>query len=150
MYTESTSGLPDPVHDSQFYQSVPTKRFFAWLFDTCIILGLAFVMAILSIGTFFFIFAFVLLVTGFLYRWATLASGSATWGMRLLAVEIRNKDGNRLTAGEAFLHTLGYHLVWIIPFGIIISCIMMLVTDHKRGLHDLFLGTGGINRPADL
>ena len=48
------------------------------------------------------------LVISFLYRWVTIASGSATLGMRMMSIEFRTRYGERFDGGTALLHTLGY------------------------------------------
>ena len=90
------------------------------------------------------------LVVSFLYRWVTLARGSATWGMRFAAIEIRGPEGERLDNSQAALHTLGYS----ISFGIfplqLISIALMLLSDKKQGLTDHILGTAALNTRAQF
>ena len=142
------SGLPDPITDPQFYRDVPGKRLIAWLIDTLLI-GLA--SLLLVAATLFltaFIFPLVFAVIHFVYRSYFLATHSATPGMRVMAIEIRNHSGDRLTAGEAILHTLAYSVVvaFIIPQ--LVGIFMMLTGPRGQGLHDLLVGTAAINRPA--
>ncbi len=150
MYTHTLSGLPDPRLDSQFYDGVPFKRFLAWLVDTAIITVLTFVLAILSVGILFFVYFGLWFLVGFVYRAATISAGSATLGMRLVSVELRNVEGNRFSPQEALWHTALYSVIFFVPFGVIVNAVMMLISERGQGLHDHFLGTTAINRPADM
>jgi uncharacterized RDD family membrane protein YckC len=68
--------------------------------------------------------------------------------MRLMAIEIRQADGDRLSSQTAMLHTLGYSISVAVPPLQLISVIMMLVTARGQGLTDTVLQTAAINRPA--
>ncbi|MEM7473170.1 MAG: RDD family protein, partial [Pseudomonadota bacterium] len=76
--TMTFSKLPDPVSQSEFYSGVAVKRSLAWIVDTIIIALMTAVVATLPlfIGWFFFPVLFIFL--SFLYRVATISSGSAT------------------------------------------------------------------------
>ncbi|MCP4818295.1 MAG: RDD family protein [Shimia sp.] len=140
--------LPDPEIQSEFYADVPFKRFMAWIADTILIVLLCVLVLPLTAFTGIFFFGFLLLVVGFAYRVITLANGSATWGMRLVSIEMRKADGDRFDLGTAFLHTLGFH----ISFGVfvlqVVSIVLMMTTGRAQGLTDHFLGTVAINRAA--
>ena len=141
--------LPDPTAKPEFYRSIPTKRALAWLFDV-ILIAIASVL-ILPFTAFLgiFIFPVIMLVIGFIYRWFTIANRSSTWGMRMMGVELRDIDGERLESGTALLHTVGYTVsVAIAPLQLV-SIIMMLVSPRKQGLTDHLLGTAAINRPSN-
>lgn len=140
--------LPDPNHEAAFYAGVPFKRGLAWIFDVVLIGIISAVAVPFTAFTAIFYFPFLMLVLGFFYRWFTLTSGSATWGMRLMAIEIRQADGDRLSNQSAMLHTLGYSVsVAMAPLQLV-SVIMMLITGRGQGLTDLVLNTAAINRPA--
>ncbi|MCP4824270.1 MAG: RDD family protein, partial [Shimia sp.] len=87
--------LPDPDTQSEFYEDVTFKRLLAWLIDT----GLIFVFCVLVLPftafTGIFFFGALLFVFGFAYRVVTIATGSATWGMRLISIELRQSHGSR-------------------------------------------------------
>jgi uncharacterized RDD family membrane protein YckC len=87
---------------------------------------------------------------GFAYRTITIAKGSATWGMRLLAIELRRADGREMDAASAFAHTLGYTLSWMVPIFQLISVVLMGATERGQGLSDHVLGTVMVNRRARL
>jgi uncharacterized RDD family membrane protein YckC len=140
--------LPDPSRDLAFYQGVNTKRALAWLIDVVLIAVIAALIVPFTAFTALFFFPVLMLVAGFLYRWATLAGGSATWGMRMMGVELRERDGGRLTGASAFWHTAGYSLSVAVFPAQIVSCLMMLLLGRGQGLTDVILGTAMINRPA--
>ena len=147
MTTQPLSGLPDPKTDAQFYEGVPFKRLLAWIIDLLVVLSLTVVLMILTVGIYaFWAFAGWFLLS-FVYRVLTLSGGSATLGMRLVGIEIRNSEGDLLSGSEALGHTALYSLIFIIPFGTIVNVILMLVNERGQGLHDLFLGSTAINRP---
>ncbi|MGR3322789.1 MAG: RDD family protein [Pseudooceanicola sp.] len=145
MYADIFS-LPDPETQPEFYSGVATKRLLAWVVDTALIVLLCVLILPFTAFTGIFFFPFLMLVTGFLYRWATLAAGSATWGMRLMSIELRRADGARFDGGTAFMHTLGYSLSFAFMIVQAISVVLMAATERGRGVTDHVLGTVAINR----
>lgn len=141
-------GLPDPQRLPEFYDGVLAKRFFAWIVDVVLVFLLC--VAVLPFTAFLglFVFPALMLAVGFLYRWATIAARSATWGMRLMAIELRDGDGLRLTGQAALMHTLGYTVSIAVAPLQLISILLMLLTGRRQGLTDHVLGTAAINRPA--
>ena len=135
--------LPDP-HDhveGAFYQGVNFRRFFAWVIDVVLIGILATILIPFTAFTALIFLPFFFLFVGFAYRVFTLTGNSATWGMRLTGMEIRQEDGNRLDFGGALMHTFLYSVgVAIAPLQLI-SVILMLVSDKKQGLGDMIMGT---------
>lgn len=148
MQTMSRSDrLPDPVTRADFYDGVLFKRAMAWVLDTVLIALISALIVPFTAFIALFFFPVLMLVIGFLYRWWTLAGGSATWGMRLMGLEIREMDGLRLSGTTAFWHTLGYTVsVAVFPLQLV-SVVMMMVSPRKQGLSDLLLGTAALNRP---
>lgn len=141
-------GLPDPYYQREFYADVPTKRAIAWAVDIALIGALSLLVVVFTafIGLFFFglIFAGI----GFVYRVTSLATRSATPGMRMAAIELRSGSGERLDPAQAFLHTLGYYVsmgTFVLQIG---SIILMLTTPRGQGLSDMVLGTVALNRRA--
>jgi len=146
--TPRRPGLPDPFRKPDFYAAVRRKRLAAWALDTLLI-GIGCVLLLpFTAFTGILFFPVMMIGVGFVYRWATIAGGSATWGMRLVALELRGADGRRLQPEAAFQHTLGYTLSITFPVAQLASVVMMLVSDRKQGLTDQILGTAAINRPA--
>lgn len=140
--------LPDPDSQPEFYQSVATKRFFAWLFDIAFISLLCTVAILLTFGMGFFILALIYAVVSFIYRVVTIANGSATLGMRFMGIELRDAFGARMDTGKAIAHTAGYFVSMAFPVLQIISVIMMMTSARCQGLTDAFLGTVMINQRA--
>ncbi|MEY1555861.1 RDD family protein [Yoonia sp. R2331] len=140
--------LPNPETAPAFYQGVPFKRLLAWVVDVVLIALLCLLVLPFTAFTGIFFFPFLMLFVGFFYRWFTIAGGSATWGMRLMAIELRDIEGMRLTSGTAFLHTVGYTISVVTAPLQLISMGAMVLTPRGQGLSDLVLGTTAINKPA--
>lgn len=142
------SALPDPDAQPEFYTAVPTKRLLAWLVDSVLITLFCVLALILTLGIGFFFLPVLMLTVGFVYRSVTLARGSATWGMALMAMEMRRHDGARFDALTAILHTLGYSMSMAFVFPQVISVMLMLLSARAQGLTDFVLGTAAVNRRA--
>jgi uncharacterized RDD family membrane protein YckC len=141
-------GLPDPAREPAFYEGVATKRALAWVVDAGVTLLLCLLVLPFTAFTALFWWPVLWMVVGFLYRWATLAGGSATWGMRLMALTIRERDGSRLSGATALAHTVGYSVsLAVFPLQII-SVGLMVALGRGQGLTDMILGTAAINRPG--
>lgn len=149
MYADSPlSHLPDPVTQRGFYDSVAIKRGLAWVIDCIIVSLLVFVALIFTAFLGAFVFFALWMVISFAYRVITLTNGSATWGMRAMAIEFRDWRGQRFDLSQAFLHTLGYTVsVSVAPLQLI-SIVCMIATERGQGLTDLLLGTTALNRRA--
>jgi uncharacterized RDD family membrane protein YckC len=141
-------GLPDPDTQAEFYADIPVKRAIAWVIDILIVFTLAFFISLFTFGLLFLVFGFLTLAIGFIYRTVTLANRSATLGMRLVAIEIRNAQGERLDLATAALHTIGYQLSMAFFLAQIGSIVLMLTGRRAQGLTDHVLGTAAVNRPA--
>ncbi|PVA12032.1 hypothetical protein DC366_00435 [Pelagivirga sediminicola] len=148
MQTPPLSALPDPDAQPEFYDSIPTKRLLAWIVDSVLIGVFCVIALILTLGIGFFFLPLLMLTVGFCYRAATLARGSATWGMALMAVEVRRHDGERLDPLTALLHTLGYSVSMAFVLPQVVSVLLMLLSGRAQGLTDFVLGTAVINRRA--
>ena len=147
-HTQIQRGLPDPDYDIEMYRDVASKRLFAWVIDVILISMITLVLTFLSIFTALFFLPLLYAMVSFLYRWTTIAAGSATPGMRAMAITLRTSEGDRLSSREAFLHTAGYFLsVAIFPLQAV-SVGMMLLTERNQGLSDVALGTVALNKSA--
>jgi len=140
--------LPDPHTQPQFYDAVPSKRLVAWIIDMVLIILMCLVIVPLTAFAGLFFFPLLMVLVGFVYRVVTLANGSATWGMRFVAIELRTADGTRFNTAMALLHTAGYTLSLAFPILQVISVIMMLTSARGQGLSDQALGTVALNRRA--
>lgn len=140
--------IPDPQVQPEFYSDVPLKRAAAWVVDTVLVL----VISVLILpATFFagiFFFPLLMLMIGFAYRVITIAQGSATLGMRLMAIEFRTASGNRFDTMMALWHTALFTGCFAVFPLQIVSGALMLVSPRAQGLPDHALGTVAINRTA--
>lgn len=140
--------LPDTIPQAAFYETVPTNRLFVWILDAAIILGICLVVLRFTgfLGIFFW--PLMWLVVGFAYRTITIANRSATWGMRLVSIELRNRTGARLDLTKAIFHTLGY----IISIGIFllqaVSIVLICASMRGQSLIDHALGAVMLNKQA--
>lgn len=146
--THAYWGLPDPDTKPEFYADVTAKRFVAWIIDTAFIFLLCLLILPFTAFTAIFFFAFLYLVVGFVYRTLTLANRSATPGMRLMAITIRNHDASPLNLPMAALHTLGYTVSTSLILLQVVSIILMISHPRGQSLTDLLLGTAAINQAA--
>ncbi len=141
-------GLPDPDLKPEFYADVTAKRFIAWIIDTVLIILICVLIVPFTAFTALFFFAFLYSVVGFAYRTITLANTSATPGMWLVAITIRNHDGSPLNLPMAALHTLGYTVSTTLILLQVVSIILMTTQPRGQSLTDLVLGTAALNRAA--
>jgi uncharacterized RDD family membrane protein YckC len=146
-------GLPDPERDSQFYAGVQSRRLVAWAVDVTVILlvgvPLALVIGVMTLGIGFAIFPLILMGVGFVYRIITIANRSATWGMRIMGIELRRHDGTRFDLGTAVMHTAIYTFCIGVVLLQLASMLCMATTRFGQGVPDFMLRTTMINRPVD-
>ena len=138
--------IPYPKSHPEFYESVTTKRFFAWLIDSAIVLA---ILIITSPFTFFvslFLFPFFYAAIDFIYRTATLSMGSATFGMRIMAIKLRDESGNRLDFITSVFHTIGLYVSYAFVLTQLLSIGMMVMRDDRKSLTDIVIGTVMVNR----
>ncbi len=143
---DRASGLPDPQTDPQFYDGVPAKRLIAWVFDIVLITVLWFVFGLLSLGLGWLLLPFWAVIS-FAYRTFTLTGRSATWGMRMMGIEMRDGFGQRFGLGQALVHTGLYTVSLMFMISQIVSVVLMAGTARGHGLHDIPLGSTAINSP---
>jgi uncharacterized RDD family membrane protein YckC len=142
------AGLPDPDYDAAFYDGVPAKRLFAWIVDVIIIASISLVLGLLTFTLLLWVWPILYFTVSFLYRSATIGTGSATLGMRLMNIELRNGLGQRLSPGEAMVHT-GLYLVLSASMILqLVSIGLIAASRRHQGLHDHILGSAAINRPG--
>ncbi|MGR3541889.1 MAG: RDD family protein [Hasllibacter sp.] len=142
--TPHLNGLPDPQTAPELYRDVPSKRLVAWLVDTVIVWGLWVLLTIFSLGLLVWLLP-LFAVADFFYRTIGLTNRSATIGMRVAGIEIRDRRGERLDFGQAFLHTTGY-MFSVVTFPVqLVSILFMAGTERRQGLTDMVLGTAALN-----
>ena len=137
---------PDPETHPEFYEGLTLKRLVAWVIDLVLTVLICALILPFTAFTGVFFFPFLVMVVGFAYRVITLANGSATWGMRVMSMEIRDGNDNPLSLGGAFLHTLGYSVSLSFPLLQLISIVLMCTSARAQGLTDMVLGTVPMNR----
>jgi uncharacterized RDD family membrane protein YckC len=138
--------LPDPITQSGFYANVPAKRLLAWIFDGVFVLILCLLVLPFTAFIGLFFLPLLWLVISFAYRTITIANGSATWGMRIASIELRNSAGARLNLNEAALHTLGYSISIAFFLIQVVSIVLMCASLRGQSLTDHVLGTVMLNR----
>lgn len=148
--SEPLWGLPDPDTHGDFYEATAMKRFVAWIVDTILILLISLVAIPFTAFIGLFFFAVLFLIVSFVYRTATIASWSATPGMRLMGIEFRNARGERFDSMTAAAHTMLYLIMMSVFVLQAVSILLMLVSARGQGLHDHLLGTAAINRARAL
>ena len=148
--TDHHWGLPDPELHAEFYANVASKRLFAWVIDTLLVIAITLLLIPLTFFVALLFLPVVGMAVNFLYRAVTLARHSATPGMRFMAIEFRTDRGLRLDPATAALHTLGYSIGFAMVFPQLVSIFLMLTGPRGQGLMDHVLGTVVINRAADI
>ncbi|KUF08849.1 hypothetical protein AVJ23_20740 [Pseudoponticoccus marisrubri] len=141
------SHLPDPETQAGFYDGVTIKRGLAWVVDVILIALITLPIALFTVVG-LFVIPLIYLTVGFLYRWITISNRSATPGMRLMAIELRNAWGERLDTGQALLHTVGYTVTMSTVLLQLGSILLMFLSERGQGLTDMVLGTVALNRRA--
>ncbi len=140
--------LPDPSHQGEFYEGVAMKRFVAFVLDSIAILAISILIVPFTAFTALFFFGLLAFVVGLLYRTATIRATSATPGMWIMGIELRNMHGERLDTPLAFAHSLLFSIMASMILPQLLSAALMLSTSRGQGLHDLVLGTTALNRAA--
>jgi uncharacterized RDD family membrane protein YckC len=147
-YLTHGTALPDPDTEPRFYEGIPLKRGLAWIVDIVLITAMTFLAGIVTLTLAWWLWPLTYLAIGFLYRVGTLANGSATWGMRLFGIELRDAGARRLDGLQALLHVGGYYATMAFVLPALASAAAILGTPRRQGLTDLVLGTAAINRPG--
>lgn len=143
----AASALPDPDLRPDFYAGVLAKRLMAWLVDVTIVAVACLLLLPFTAFLGLLVFPLMMLVVGFFYRWSTLSGGSATWGMRMMGVQLREADGLPLSNTTALMHTAAYSVCVGMAVLQLVSIGLMLISPRRQGLPDHLLGTAMINRP---
>ncbi len=147
-FASAENGLPDPEYHAELYADVTMKRFIAWIIDTLIVGFMCLIVLPFTAFTAVFFLPLLFLVLSFVYRVITIKNRSATWGMRMMAIELRNHQGHRLDGSMAVLHTLGFFIAAGMAILQIISIVLMFTSARGQGLVDHLLGIAMINRTS--
>ena len=127
------------------FRDVLTRRVLAYLLDLVFVAVIGSIVSaaltlltILSFGLLGVLF-FVLPAVGVLYGALTIGGRrSATWGMRLLSLEVLRTDGGRPDFVQALIFSLLFYTTMALTSWLIL--LVALVTPRKRALHDLLSG----------
>ena len=130
---------PDPDLHPQFYDGIAGKRLLAWIVDVTLVIVFCLLILPFTAFTGLFFFPFLTLVVGFAYR-------SATWGMRLMAMELRDHRDRPFDFMTALLHTIGYSLSMTVTIIQVVSVVLICTTARRQSLTDMALGTVPVNR----
>lgn len=142
------SALPDPATAPAFYEGVTAKRALAWVVDTIVIAIIAAVVASLPLFLLWLVFPLVFLGVSLVYRIGSIQAISATPGMALFNIELRNHEGHKLNGKEAALHTIVFLIASAAFLPQLASAILMLTNGRGQGLHDMLAGIVAINKPG--
>jgi uncharacterized RDD family membrane protein YckC len=152
MNPSTASYSADPYTDAWLYSGVRTRRAMAFLLDAVIIGILTFLVGILvtilgvfTLGLGWLLFPLLWPGVALLYSAFSLGGrNSATVGMRMMGLEMRQLDGSPMSPVLAAIHSVLFYVSvsLLTPFVLLFS----LITDRKRLLHDIVLGTVVINR----
>ncbi|MCX5514993.1 RDD family protein [Kaistia algarum] len=142
----------DPAREPELFAGVLSKRVLAFIVDV-ILLGIFELLAVLvvfALGIFTFGVAWLLFALPFfaivavLYVALTMGGPkAATPGMRLAGVTIRSTNGERIGFFVAAAHVILYWVLlsFLTPLVLIVG----LLSNRKRLLHDMLLGTVVLN-----
>jgi uncharacterized RDD family membrane protein YckC len=147
MSTVMRPALPDPDYDHAFYDGVPAKRLLAWVIDVVLVTAITVLLGLVTLSMLWWVWPLTFIAANFVYRAGSVATWSATPGMRLMNIELRNAMGARFDGGEAMLHTLAYMVATGFVILQLVSVVMMAFGPRHQGLHDLLIGAAAINRP---
>lgn len=142
----------DPAIEPELLAGVLSKRVLAFFVDVVVlgVIELAAVLIVFLMGLFTFGLAWLVFALPFFATVAVLyvaltmgGSKAATPGMQLVGVTIRNLDGSRTGYVVAGAHVILY---WVLislltPLVLIVG----LMSNRKRLLHDMLLGTIVVN-----
>ncbi|MEL6265311.1 MAG: RDD family protein [Pseudomonadota bacterium] len=151
----TTDALPRPETEPQFYEGVRLRRVAAFVVDLGAILvltgGVALIGIVIGLLTFGLGFAFLVpafALTGIAYRTTLIAERSATLGMMLMGIELRDAAGRPLTLPLAFVHTCAFTAMFYLPPVLVASLAYAALNRRGQTLHDALVQVVMINRPA--
>lgn len=127
---------------------VRTRRILALAIDFLVVSFLSFAIwltaLVLTLGLSLFILPPLFPLVAFFYNGLTVSGQHmATPGMRLMDIEMRMTDGDRVPFLNAAAHAVLFYISWLFPAVFLVS----LLASDKRCLHDMFAGVIVIRRP---
>ncbi|MPY74325.1 MAG: RDD family protein [Alphaproteobacteria bacterium] len=142
---------PDPLDRPEYYDGLLWRRSVAFCVDACLLFAVVVVFWLFNILTFFIFTAVIFLIWAaplfVIYDVATIGgSASATFGMRLLGLQVRAWDGGRPT----YLHALiASALFWfLVPLTGGLILLVAPFSNRRQHVHDMLSGTVVINARA--
>ena len=146
-----TGEPPDPIARPAYYDGVVMRRSIAYLIDGAIlfVIGTALFIALsifglITLGLGFHLFPLLSLVP---IAYSTLLIGgpdSATWGMRMMDVQVRSWSGERPSLIQALVMTLLFYgtimITWFFGF------LVVFFNARRRTVHDFLAGVVVVRR----
>lgn len=133
------------------FEGVTWRRVVAFCIDFAI-LGLIFTalgfLIVASLGLFSPLWALSPLIPVAYHSWMISSSRSATCGMMIMGLEVRNAAGARPTLLQAFAMTALFYLSVAVLTPLIL--IVALFSDRSRCVHDILSGTYVVQAQTDL
>ncbi|KPP87274.1 MAG: putative membrane protein/domain [Rhodobacteraceae bacterium HLUCCA08] len=142
----TNAGLPDPDLHPEAYAGVLPRRLAAWVIDMAISAVLAAMALPFTLFLGIFVFPAMVMAVGLAYRAATIALLSATPGMVLMGLHLRDRHGARLSPADALWHSAGYTVSMLVQPLQLVSVAMMALGRRHQGLTDQLLGTAMVDR----
>ena len=81
-----------------------------------------------------------------MYKAATLSMGSATPGMRIMAIELRHESSHRLDFITSVFHTIGLYVSYAFVLVQLLSIGLIVMRDDRKSLPDMVIGTVMVDR----
>ncbi len=143
--------IPEPLDRPELYDGLLWRRSIAFCIDAALLLGVMLVLMVFNLFTFFIFAGLIFLIWAaplfVIYDTLTVGSeASATFGMRLMGVQVRSWDGGRAT----YLHALiASALFWfLVPLTGGLILLAAPFSDRRRHVHDMLSGTVVVNARA--
>jgi uncharacterized RDD family membrane protein YckC len=141
----------EPLDRPELYDGLLWRRSIAFCIDAALLLGVMLVLMVFNLFTFFIFAGLIFLIWAaplfVIYDTLTVGSeASATFGMRLMGVQVRSWDGGR----AIYLHALiASALFWfLVPLTGGLILLAAPFSDRRRHVHDMLSGTVVVNARA--
>lgn len=134
-----------PAYDLARLDGVRRKRILAFLIDftfVCVLMVLAYlavtILLIPTLGLSFFLYGLVFPVVPILYSGFSIASSSATPGMRTTGLLFRTETGEKPGFLHGAMHVILFYLSVSFTGGLIL--LLTFFNSRKRLIHDMLIG----------
>jgi uncharacterized RDD family membrane protein YckC len=129
-------------------EGVRTRRVLALGLDFILVSLMAFVLwlvlLIVTLGLSIFVLPPLFPLVAFFYNGLSVSGWRmATPGMRMMDLQMRLMDGDRVPFLNAAVHAVLFYVSWMFPVVFLVS----LLTSDKRCLHDILAGVIVVRRP---